>query len=243
MKATKIIAHRGASGYAPENTMKAFEIALDLKAHGIELDLHMSSDGQLIVCHDERVDRTTNGSGFIRDLTLKEIKALDAGSWFGSKFKNQRVPTLQEVLDLLRNRDLLLNIELKSGPIFYPNIEREVIKVIEDYGLMENTIISSFNHYSLLEVKRIYNRVKTAPLYMAGIVSPWKYAMDIGADGIHPYFYNVTPELVKLSAEKGLFVNTFTVNEPQYLKYAIDCGISGVITNYPDRGLAILKER
>ncbi|KAB3534793.1 glycerophosphodiester phosphodiesterase [Alkaliphilus pronyensis] len=242
MNTTKIIAHRGASGYAPENTISAFQKALEFNVHGIELDVHMSYDGYLIVCHDEGVDRTTNGKGLIKDLTLNEIKSLDAGGWFSKKYSGQRIPTLQEVLDLIGNKGIFLNIELKSGPIIYPNIEREVINVIEDYGLSGNTIISSFNHYSLLEVKRIKKTIKTAPLYMAGIVSPWKYARDIGADGIHPYFYNVTPQLVKLSSDNGIFVNTFTVDDPNYIKYVIGCGVAGVMTNYPDRGFSALEE-
>lgn len=239
---TKIIAHRGASGYAPENTIKAFEKAIELKAHGIELDVHMSSDGHLIVCHDERVDRTTDGRGFIKDLTLKELQSLDAGSWFSPDFKGEGIPTLQEVLVLVRNKNLLINIELKSGPIIYPNIERDVIKLIEEYGLLKNTVISSFNHYSLLEAKRVNGEVKTAALYMAGLVTPWKYAKDIGLDGIHPYFYNISPELVKGCLENGIFINTFTVDEPQYMKHIISCGASGIITNYPDKGMEVLKE-
>jgi len=240
---TKVIAHRGASGYAPENTLKAFERAMEFKVDGIELDVHLSSDGHLIVCHDEKIDRTTNGNGFIKDLTLKEIKKFDAGSWFDSDFAGEQIPTLQEVFELVKRKGLLLNIELKSGPIIYPDIEKKVIGLIEDYGYIDNTIISSFNHYSLVEVKKINRSIKTAPLYMAAIVEPWNYAKKISADGIHPYFYNITPELVKECIKNGLFINPFTVDNPLYLDHLIACGTSGVITNYPDRAFAAIKNK
>ncbi|SCY89452.1 glycerophosphodiester phosphodiesterase [Alkaliphilus peptidifermentans] len=234
---TKIIAHRGASGYAPENTMASFLKALEMGADGIELDIHLSADEHLIVCHDEKVDRTTNGEGFIKDLSLKMLKELDAGSWFDEKYINQKIPTLEEVLELLIGKNILLNIEIKSGPIFYNGIEKRIVEVISKYGYINQTIFSSFNHFSLVDIKKINNKLKTAPLYMAGLVNPWKYAKEIGADGIHPMFYGINSDIVKGCLEHNLFINTFTVNAPHHLKSIIDLGVTGVITNYPDIGL------
>src|SRR5690554_2404438 len=121
MKKPVIYAHRGASAYAPENTGAAFRKALDMKADGIELDVHLSKDGHVVVIHDEKVDRTSNGKGLIRDLKLDELKSLDFGAWFSSEFAGEPIMTLDEVLSLLDGWDGILNIELKSGYVLYDN--------------------------------------------------------------------------------------------------------------------------
>jgi glycerophosphoryl diester phosphodiesterase len=120
-----IMAHRGASGYAPENTMAAFEKALEMGTEGIELDVHMTADGEIVVIHDHTVDRTSDGKGMVGALTLEEIREFDFGSWFDPKFKGQSIPTLRDVFELLEDWEGLLNIEVKSGPIFYPGIEEK----------------------------------------------------------------------------------------------------------------------
>ena len=242
MSDSKIIAHRGASGYAPENTMASFEKALSMNADGIELDVHITKDGHLIVCHDERVDRTTNGTGFIKELTLSEIRQLDAGSWFSEEFKCEKIPTLEEVFELIKHKDILLNIELKSGPIFYDGIEYQVIDMIKKYKMEDRIIVSSFNHYSLIEMKKIDKKIKTGILYMAGIVDPWVYAKRIEADAIHPLFYNINQRLIKGCKENGVLINPFTVNEEEYIIAMIISGVSGVITNYPDRAKRISEK-
>lgn len=242
MKKPLVIAHRGASGHRPENTLSAFQLALEWESDGIELDVHMSKDGHLIVCHDETVNRTTNGTGLIKDLTLKEIKELDAGGWFHSDFSNERIPTLEEVLKVIRNKDLLLNIELKSGPILYEGIEKEVIRQLKAFGLQEQAILSSFNHYSLLEIKRIDKNMKAAILYMEAMVDPWVYAEYIGVEGLHPYFPGVIPPVVADCLRNGLMINPFTVNDEQHLKQLFAMGVTGVITNYPDRAKKMIRE-
>lgn len=236
----KIIAHRGASGYAPENTMSSFRKALSMNADGIELDVHLTKDGHLVVCHDERVDRTTDGKGFIKELTLSEIRQLDAGSWFNEQFKGERIPVLEEVFDLIKCKDILLNIELKSGPIFYDGIENQVIDMIRKYKMEERTIVSSFNHYSLIEIKKINRKIKTGILYMAGVVDPWIYAKRIEANAIHPLFYNINQRFIKGCRENGLTVTPFTVNEEEYMIAMIISGVSGFITNYPDKAKRII---
>src|SRR5690606_20002442 len=149
-----IIAHRGASDQAPETTMAAFRRALDIGADGIELDVHMSADGRLVVIHDETVDRTSNGKGLVKDKTLAELKELDFGSWFSEGFRGEKIPELEDVLELLSDRDVLLNIEIKNGPVFYPGIETAVADALQKYGMTDRTIISSFNHYTLVEIRR-----------------------------------------------------------------------------------------
>ncbi len=240
MRKPLIIAHRGASGHRPENTLSSFQYALEMQVDGIELDVHMSKDGHLIVCHDETVDRTTNGKGFIKDLTLKEIKELDAGSWFHPDYANEGIPTLQEVLELLENKDILINIELKNGPIFYRGLEKETIELLKKYQLHNQAILSSFNHYSLLEVKRIDMHIKTSILYMAGMVAPWVYAQYVGVEGIHPYFPSLIPPVVEDCIRNGLMVNPFTVNDEFHLQQVSAMGVTGIITNFPDRAKKVV---
>ena len=154
---TKIIAHRGASGCSPENTIPAFRKAIEIGSNGIELDVHLTKDDKIVVVHDFNIDRTSNGKGYVKDYTLNELKKFDFGSWYGEKFASVSIPTLEEVLELVKyyNWNGLINIEIKNGPIFYPNIERKLIGIIRAYGLEENVIFSSFNHYSLKILKEI----------------------------------------------------------------------------------------
>lgn len=237
-----IIAHRGASGQAPENTMAAFRRALELGADGIELDVHMSADGRLVVIHDETVDRTSNGKGLVRDKTLAELKALDFGSWFSEEYRGEKILELEDVLELISGWDGLLNIEVKNGPVFYPGIEKAVADALRKYDRTERTIISSFNHYSLVEIRKIDPGIRTAPLYMAGLYKPWDYARSMGASAIHPLFYNIVPEVVRGCKENDIMINPFTVDRPEHIKAVAEAGVDGIITNVPDVALKIVKE-
>ncbi len=237
-----ITAHRGASNQAPENTMPAFRRALELGADGIELDVHMSADGRLVVIHDETVDRTSNGKGLVKDKTLAELKELDFGSWFSEGFRGEKIPELEDVLELLSDRDVLLNIEIKNGPVFYPGIETAVADALQKYGMTDRTIISSFNHYTLVEIRRYNPGIRTAPLYMAGLYKPWDYARSIGASAIHPLFYNIVPEVVKGCRENNISVNPFTVDRPEHIRAVAEAGVDGIITNVPDVAIKIVRE-
>jgi len=241
LKQPQIIAHRGASGYRPENTLAAFSLALEMGVDGLELDVQMTRDGHIIVCHDEQVDRTTNGSGWIKDMTLEEIKALDAGSWFNKAYQGEKIPTLREVLDLVKGLPLLMNIELKNGPIQYPGLEEKTIAQLKEFQMEKLAILSSFNHYSLLEVKKVDPQIKTGILYMAGLVDPWVYARYVGAQSIHPYLYSVVPSMVKGAIENHFTVYPFTVNEEIHMKHLFHMGVTGMITNYPDRARKLLE--
>lgn len=242
IKAPVIIAHRGASRQAPENTMAAFKRALELGAGGIELDVHLSADGHLMVTHDEQLDRTSNGKGMVRDKTFAELRSLDFGSWFSPEFKDEKIPELEEVLQLIAGWDGLLNIEIKNGPIFYPGIEKAVANAIGKYRLTHRTIISSFNHYSLVEIRKINPEIKTAPLYMAGLCEPWEYARRMGSCAIHPLFYNIVPEVMKGCKLNSIMVNPFTVDQPEHIKAMAAAGVDGIITNVPDIALNIVRE-
>lgn len=235
-------AHRGASMYYPENTMLAFEKALELGATGIETDVQMTEDGVLILIHDELVNRTTNGRDFIKNYTYKEIRELDAGSWFRKDFKSLKIPSLDELMDLLMDKNIKLNIELKSNVILYEGIEEKVIERIYKYNMQNKVIISSFNHYALKKCKEISPEIKIGLLYVAGLYEPEKYAKRLGAEALHPYFYAVNnAEIIKNIKKSGLMLNPYTVDAESYMKFFLHEGVDGIITNYPDKLNKILE--
>ena len=166
---TKVWAHRGASGYAPENTLEAFEMAVKQQADGVELDVQLTKDGELVVLHDETLDRTTDGKGFVKDYTLKEVQALKAVKTH-PEYQTGRIPMLAEVYDLLKPTGLEINVELKTGIFFYPGIEEKVLKLTKEMGMEERIWYSSFNHYSLKKVKECNPSARTGILYSDGIM-------------------------------------------------------------------------
>lgn len=240
---TLVYAHRGASGYAPENTMEAFKKAVKLGSRGIECDVQMTKDGRLVVCHDETVDRTTNGKGFIKDFTFEELRKLDAGSWFGKEFKGEKIPLLSELLELVKETGLLLNIEIKSGIVLYPGIEEKVLSEIEAFGLQNKVIISSFNHYSVNRVKQLLPSVKTGILYMEGLFEPWNYMRAVGCECAHPFHMALIPEIAREIKNRGFRINVFTVDDPEHAVKLAAMGVDGIITNYPDKMVEVLKNQ
>ena len=184
---TLIIAHRGSAGTHPENTMEAFYEAERVKADGIELDVQLTRDGEIVVIHDETVDRTTNGKGFVKDYTFKDIQKLQANYKYKSKlFKKNRVPSLREVFQWMKGNELLCNIELKNSIMDYPGMEEKVIELIREFGFQDRIIISSFNHYSIVACYRLEPEVEIAPLYSSGLFMPWIYAQSLRAGGYIP---------------------------------------------------------
>lgn len=236
-----VFAHRGFSGVAPENTLLAFEKALEVGATGIELDVQLSKDGEVVVIHDEMVDRTTSGQGLVIQQTLAELKRLDAGCWFDPQFAGEKIPTLREVLELLDGHPVQLNIELKTGVVDYPGLEKKVLGLVHRYGNPAETIYSSFNHYSLKKVKDLDSRARIGCLFVAGIHEPWEYAKTLQAEAIHPIKYNVRPELTQYCHQAGIKVNTYTVDEVDQMQKMIQCDVDGIFTNWPDRLLGIVR--
>ncbi len=241
---TLIFGHRGAAGTFPENTMLSFDAAIQAGAHGIELDVQMTKDGVIVVIHDETVDRTTNGSGFIKDLEYKEITMLDASDSFPQFSGKARIPTLEEVLAwAVTNPSILVNIELKNGIIEYPELEEKTIELVSEYKLEDRVILSSFNHYSLVKCKSISNDIKTAILYMEGLYKPWEYAQSIGAQGLHPYFHAAKSPIVYEAQSCGIDVRPFTVNDPLVMKQMFSDSVAAIITDFPERAIELYNDK
>lgn len=238
---TIIYAHRGASGSAPENTMGAFREALKMGSHGIECDVQMTKDGKLIVCHDELLDRTTDGKGFIKDKTLEQIMALDAGSWFGEEYAGQRIPLLDELLEFIKHSGMYLNLELKTGVVQYNGIEEKVVDMVKSYGLLDKTIFSSFNHYSIYEIKNKYPEAFTGALYMEGLYQPWKYLESMKCDCAHIFYMAAHPIITEGLLQNGYTINAFTVDDLNTAAMLVKAGIEGIITNHPERMIGKLK--
>ncbi|MDR3599337.1 MAG: glycerophosphodiester phosphodiesterase [Desulfosporosinus sp.] len=229
----KLLGHRGAAGSAPENTLLAFAKGLEYGVDGFEFDVQLSRDGEVVICHDERVDRTSNGIGWIKDFTLQELKRLDFGRWFAKLPVYQAIPTLREVLEMLTDLTIELNVEIKSGLVQYPGLGEKVVRLLADYGRLDNAIISSFDHQLLLDLKQACPPVITGILYDCAPIKPWAYAKYLNAQYLHPAWEFVTPELVTASAAWGIGINAWTVNSSFAAQKVSLARVARIITDYP----------
>ncbi|WP_338587919.1 glycerophosphodiester phosphodiesterase [Paenibacillus sp. Y5S-9] len=234
MRNMEIIAHRGASAVCPENTMSAFERSLELGATGIETDVQMTSDGRLVLIHDETLSRTGGTEGWVKDTTYDELRTRDAGGWFHADFAEERIPSLEELFKLVQGKGTLLNLELKNGIVSYKGMEEMVIQAIRDWNLEQQVVLSSFNHASLVRCKRLAPEIRTALLYMEKLYRPYDYAAKLEATGLHPYKLAVTQEDVAAALAHGVVTYPFTVNNPAEMQAMIDMGVQGIITDVPD---------
>lgn len=239
----KNFAHRGFSGKYPENTMLAFKKALEAGADGIELDVQMTKDGQVVVIHDEKVDRTTNGTGLVRDYTLEELRKLDASYIYAGQMGVNPIPTFEEYCEWVAGTDLVTNIELKTGVYPYPGIEAKVWELIKKYHLEKKVIISSFNHYSILQMKELAPELPYGLLEESWIVNAGAYVAGVGVDAYHPYHGSLTAEAVAEIKSHGIAINTWTVNDEARVRELLALGVDIVIGNFPDMVKAILAEK
>ena len=241
MSTPLVWAHRGASGYAPENTLPAFKMAADMKADGVELDVQLTKDDVIVVCHDERIDRTSNGAGRIADLTLDELRKFD----FCNKnlaYESTKIPTMEEVFDLLEATGLTINIELKTGEIFYPDLEEKIVALTRKKGWQDRVIYSSFNHYSIMKIKEIDPEAKTGFLYADGTLNMPGYAAENEVNALHPAFYNLQYEgYMEDCAMYDIDVNVWTVNSEKDMLRCKELGVNAVITNYPDKAIKLYR--
>jgi len=228
----KIFAHRGANADAPENTMAAFQLALDLGADGIELDVMLSKDHELVVIHDDTVDRTTNGSGSVQDLTLAELKALDAGN-------GERIPTLDEVLTRFGGK-FQINIELKNYSTFFDSLPVDVAQLVSKHHMEDSVLISSFNPFNFPRFHRLLPNVPIGMLTFPGKARFFAYRF-FRYNALNPYFKDVDEDLVQRYHAKGMNVNVWTVDEAADIRHMIKLGVDIIITNNPKRAMTVLE--
>ena len=236
-----IFAHRGANCVCPENTLPAFAAAIDLGADGVELDVQFSSDGKLVIIHDYSLDKTTDGKGRVVGQPYEELQKLDAGSWFGPQFASTRIPTLDQVLDLLQGK-LLINIELKSLDM-NSTLGRDVVRCVRAHSMVDQVVLSSFNPFTLRSAKRVGPEFECAlltapdlPAWMrSGLTRSWSLAQ-----GLHPEFKMVDARYVAAARKRGMPVRPWTVNEEPDLRRMLDLGVDAIITDRPDRLKALL---
>jgi len=223
--------------------MEAFSAAIDMGADGIELDVHLTKDGHVVVAHDHRLERVSDGTGYLNDHTLDELSLLNFGKQFPKK-PACRIPLLSDVFSLIKPFGITVNIELKTTERLYPELPAKLIDMAKKHGMEDKIIYSSFNHYSLQHLKQIEPSVKTGLLYESGIVDPWVYAGYVKADAIHPHYYVIAalPETVGCCHENGIKVNVWTVNNPDAIRMMLHCKADGIITDRPDIALALRKE-
>lgn len=231
----KIYAHRGASGFYPENTMLAFHKALEAGSDGIEIDVHLTADGEVVIIHDETLERTTDGFGRVCEKNLEEIRTLNAAhSWRGGEH-HEAIPTLEEYCAWVATTDLITNIEIKSGIIYYPELEAKILKTVAAHRLEKRVIISSFNHLSLIAIKQINPAIQCAALtFGVGLENAGYCSKAFGLEFYHPQLSSMSAERVEECHEHGVKVNVWTVDSMEGLQQCLAWGCDGIITNYPE---------
>ena len=228
-------AHRGFSGKYPENTMLAFEKALEIGCEGIEFDVHFTKDKQLVIIHDELIDRTGDQKGLVKDMTYDELCKVNFAYKFKDEVPFQRIPTLREYFELVKDKDIISNIELKTGVFEYDGIEQAVYDLIKEFGLQNKVIVSSFNHHSVMRMKAIDPKIECGFLVETWILDVASYIEKNHIEAYHPYFYQLTPSEVEDLRKHNIKINTWTVNEYEDIQKMIDIEADGIIGNYPDR--------
>lgn len=223
MKKIMIVAHRGASAYEPENTILSFKTALKFKPFAIECDVRETKDKKLVIIHDSKVDRTTNGKGFVKEFTFKEIRKLDAG-------KGEKIPSLQEVLDFIKNKKQSVIVEIKE-----PDTEKKIVSLIKKNKLENKTIIVSFYSEAIKKVKKISN-IKTGFIFsrICSLKNIFEIAIKVKADFLLPRYHLISKQLIEKAHEQGFRVITWTVDDKKLASKLISLGVDGVATNKPD---------
>ncbi len=242
-----VLAHRGANKVAPQNTIPAFQKAIEFNADGLETDVHLSCDGHIVVCHNYTIDETSNGTGFIYEKTLSELKKLDFGSYFSDEFKGVPLPTLPELLDLTKSMKLI-NIEIKP-PKTDCDLVKRVVETIHEYGIVENSIVSCFDPECIRLVKEFDENVKTGLLYQDdelgneimtfGVA---KYCKQLNANAAHPHRKLITQKEVMELHNLGMAVNPWTVNKEEEIIRFTNWGCDALISDVPDYVIKVLEE-
>ncbi|MHA2193039.1 MAG: glycerophosphodiester phosphodiesterase [Candidatus Thorarchaeota archaeon] len=229
MREILVMGHRGSPRAAPENTLKSFEIAMQAGADMVEVDVWRTTDGHIVCMHDPDVSSTTNGVGRIEELTLEEIKSLDAG-------EGQQVPLLSEVFDLVQGK-IGINIDLKSI-----GIEEPVVDLVTERGMLDSSIISSFYLLSIEIVKKLNKDAKTGAIFQLGMEDIVTHTLNAGADAIHPVLSDVTKDLVEEAHGEGLKVNVWGVDDEADILCILEWGVNGIITDVPEVGVRVVDD-
>ncbi|HAZ07784.1 MAG TPA: hypothetical protein DCZ01_04495 [Elusimicrobia bacterium] len=232
-----VIAHRGASGHAPENTMAAFVRALELRARAIELDVHQTLDRELVVAHDDDLRRCGRDPRRLKTLHWDEVAKVEVGSWFDKRFAGERLPRLEEVFDLVPP-SVELHVELKHGTRVYPGIERRVVDLICKHGALPRTVVSSFDHEALCSLRSLDENVRLG--YLIGLTT-LKTALsemkDLAAESLNLSVRQATARAVKAAHDLGFKVLVYTVNTPADRDRLAKLGVDGIFCNYPELDL------
>lgn len=238
---SKIFAHRGFSGKYPENTMLAFEKAVEIGVDGIELDVHLTKDNEIVIIHDEDIKRTCDGEGLVKDMTLEELRKFDASATFRGVYGFCGIPTLREYFELVKDTPIITNIELKTGVYEYPTIEKRVIDMVREFGLSDKIIFSSFNHFTVKRCEKIAPEIKRGFLTGDWIYDFGKYTAERNVQCCHPWHVSLSEEVIREMHEAGCEINTWTVNEYADIEKLSKWGVDSLIGNFPDRMIEVLR--
>lgn len=238
----QIFAHRGFSGYYPENTMLAFQkVAEETVADGIELDIQLTKDGEIVIMHDEMLDRTTNGSGWLKDHTREELKMLSVGVNVKGFFPRQTIPTLREYFTWLKTTKLITNIELKTSYFEYEGIEEKLIAMVKEFGLEDQIWYSSFNHYTVARIKKLMPEAKCGLLTDTWLMNIGEYAASQGAASVNARTYFCAKEGVAADLHAhNIALQAWTPNDAEMMQELVNAGVDVLITNYPDIAAKVL---
>lgn len=234
---TTIFAHRGASKYKPENTFNAFRLALETGAEGIETDVQLTKDQVPILIHDEKLNRTTNGRGLVKNFTLRQLKQLDAGSWFSPKFKGTSLVTLEEFLIWAKKHSFILNLELKNNRIDYQYLEEIVIEMLQHYQMLDRAILSSFNPKSIARLRSFRNQVEVALLITRRTKQPLRQAKELKVHALHVKYNAFKRSFIQRAKQKNIPLRVFTVNRPSQMMRCFMKKCAGIFTDVPEKGI------
>jgi len=241
-----IFGHRGASAHAPENTLAAFELALQHQADAIELDAKLSADGHVMVIHDQTVDRTTEGQGKVGELPLAELRKLDAGSFFDIAFKGECIPTLNEVFEVFGRRTLI-NVELTNYASPNDDLPDKVIELIQKHKLNDHILFSSFNPRALRRAHSLAPGIPCGLLALPGfpglLSRSWFGRFLAPSQALHPEKSDVTPRLVQRTHQRGQRIHVWTVNDPAEMRRLFELGVDGIFTDDPRMARSILADQ
>jgi glycerophosphoryl diester phosphodiesterase len=244
LKPPYFFAHRGASAHAPENTFAAFQLAFEQGAQLIEYDVKLTADKQVVVIHDQTVDRTTNGKGKVDQLPLSELKKLDAGSWFDEKYRGESIPTLDDVFESVANK-LFMNVELTNYAAPFDGLVDKVSMVVKKHRMEKRVIFSSFFPTNLIRACQLLPNVLRGQLILPGRSGWWQRGwgglIDVQAN--HPYTSDVTAESITQAHDRGRLIHVWTVNDPNDMKRLCNLGADGFFTDDPMLALDIISNQ